>query len=105
MVCDYHEIESNSYRVWNPKTRLVVESRNVVIIETSLNLLPTARQLSPPQDLESPSYDFSYDTLDDKYVLHDDMLRDLQSYTSALDFGVDMPAGTVELLFNKPRPA
>ena len=44
-------------------------------------------------DLESPSYDFS----DDNYVLHDDMLQDVQNYTSALDFGVDT-ARTVELL-------
>ena len=54
-----------------------------------------ARRLSPQQDLESPSCDFSDDTLDDNYVSHDDMLRDVQNYTSALDFGVDTPAGTV----------
>ena len=94
MMCGFSETESNSYRIWNPKPRRVVESRNVVFIETPPNLLSTARQLSPQQDLESPSYDFS----DDNYVSHGDMLWDVQNYTSALDFGVDTPAGTVEFI-------
>ena len=81
-----------------PKTGRVVESRNGVFIETPSNLLPAARRLSPQQDLESPSCDFSDDTLDDSYVSHDDLLRDMQNYTSALDFGVDTPTGTVELV-------
>ena len=96
MVCGFSETESNSYRIWNPKTRRVVESRDVVFIETPPNLLPAARRLSPQQDLESPSYDYSDDTLYDNYVSHD--VRDLQNYTSALDFGFDTPAGTVGLL-------
>ena len=78
--------------------RRMMESRNGVFVETQLNLLPAARWLSPQQDLESPSYDFSDDTLDDNYVSHDDMLRDVQNYTSALDFDVNTPAGRVELL-------
>ena len=98
MVYGFSETESNSYRIWNPKTRRVVESRNVVFIATPPNLLPAARRLSPQQDLNSPSYDFSDDTLDDNYVSHDDMLRDVQNYTSTLGFGVDTPAGTVELI-------
>ena len=98
MVCGFSKTESNSYCIWNPKTRRVVESRNVVFIDTPSNLLPAARQLSPQQDLESPSYDFSDGTLDGTYVSHDDMLPDVQNYTSALDFGIDTPAGTVELL-------
>ena len=36
--------------------------------------------------------------LGDNYVSHEDMLQDVQNYTSDLDFGVDAPAGTVELL-------
>ena len=72
-----------------------MDSRNnVVFIETLPNLLPAARQLSPQQDLESPSFGFS----DDNCYSHDDMLPDMQNYASALDFGVDMLAGTVELL-------
>ena len=97
MVGGFSETESNSYRIWNPKTCRAVESRNVVTVEAPPNLLPEERRLSPQQDLESPSYDFSDDTLDDNYVSHDDMLRDVQNYTSTLDFGVDTPAGTVEL--------
>ena len=50
MVCGFSKIESNSYRIWNPKTRRVVESRNVVFIETPPNRLPAARRLSPQQD-------------------------------------------------------
>ena len=105
MVCRFSETKSNSYRIWNPNTLPVVESRDIVSIETPPNLLPTARRLSPQQDLESPSYEFnddthefSDDTLDNNYVSHDDMLRDVQNYSSALEFGVDIPAGTVELL-------
>ena len=45
----------------------------------------------------APLYDFSDDTLDGNYVSHDILLRDVQNYTSALDFVVDTSAGTVEL--------
>ena len=98
MVYGFSETESNSYRIWNPKTRRVVESKKAIFIETPPNLLSAARRLSPKQNVESLSPDFSDDMLDDSYVSHDDMLRDVQNYTSALDFGVDLPAGTVELL-------
>ena len=98
MVCGFSETESNFYRIWNPETRSVVESRNVVYIETPQNFLPTARRLSPQQDLELPPYGFSDNTHDDNYVSHDDMLWDVQNYTSTLDFGVDTLARTVELL-------
>ena len=59
MVCGFSETESNAYRIWNLITRRVVESRNVVSIKIPPNLLPAARRLSPQQDLESASYDFS----------------------------------------------
>ena len=98
MMCGLSETESNSYRIWNPKTHRVVENKNVVFIETQQNVLPATRRLSPQQGLESPSYDFSDDTLDDNYVSHNGMLRDMQNYTSALDFGVDTPAGTTKFL-------
>ena len=48
MVCGFGKTESNFYQIWDPKTRRVVESRNVVFIETSPNLLPATRRL-PPQ--------------------------------------------------------
>ena len=47
MVCGFSENESNSYRVWNPKTRRVVEDRNVVFIETPPHLIPQPSQPSP----------------------------------------------------------
>ena len=47
MVCGFRETESYSFRIWNPKTRRVMESMNVVFIETPPNLLPAARRLSP----------------------------------------------------------
>ena len=97
-MCGFSEIESNSYRIWNPKTRRVVESRNVVFIETPPNLFPATRRLLPQQDLESPSYEFSDNTLDDNYLSHDHILRDVHNYTTALGFDVDTPAGTVEFL-------
>ena len=98
MVCGFSEAASNSYRICNPKKRRVVERRNVVFIKTPPNMLPVARRLSPQQDLESPSYDIRDDTLDDNYVSHDNMLRDVKNSISTLDFSVDMPAGTLELL-------
>ena len=39
--------ESISYRAWNPKTRRVMENRNVTFIETPLHLLPPPSQFSP----------------------------------------------------------
>ena len=96
MVCGFSEIESNSYSIWNPKKRRVVKTRNVVFIETPPVLFPATKRLAPQQDLVSPSYNYSDDTFDNNYVSHDDMLRDV--HTSTLDFGVDMPAGTIELL-------
>ena len=53
-VCGYSE-ERKSYRVWNPMTHRVVESRNVTFIETPSRLLPPSLKLSPLQDLVLPS--------------------------------------------------
>ena len=78
--------------------RTTVENRNAIFIETPPNLLPATTRLSPQQNLDSPSYDFSDDTLDDNSVSRDDMLGNVPNYTSALNFGVDTSVGTVELL-------
>ena len=78
--------------------KTTVESRNDVFIETRPNLLRATTRLSPQQNLDSPLHDFSDDTLDDSYVSHNDMLRDVQNYTSPLNFGVDTSVGTAELL-------
>ena len=40
MLCGFSENEALSYRVWNPKTRRVVESKNVTFIETPSHLIP-----------------------------------------------------------------
>ena len=40
MLCGLSEDEALSYRIWNPKTRRVVESRNVTFIQTPPYLIP-----------------------------------------------------------------
>ena len=44
MVSGFSETRRNCYSIWNPKTRRVVESRNVVFIETLPNLLASHRR-------------------------------------------------------------
>ena len=98
MVCGFSETESNSHRIWNSNTRRVVESRNVVFIETPPNLLPATRRLSPQQNFESLSYDFSRDALDDNYVSYDNMLRDGAELHLLSEIRRRHACGTVELL-------
>ena len=90
-VCGYSE-ESKSYRVWNPKTHRVVESRNATFIETPPHLLPPPSKLSSLQDLVPPSWDIEDDTLDNDYISYDDLLRDVRDYTGVLDFTANAPA-------------
>ena len=97
MVCDFSENESNSYRVWNPKTRRVVEARNVVFIETAPHLIPQPSQPSPLHRLQSSSLKFTEDTLDDNYVSNEEMLQDVRDYTAALDFNIDILADRDDL--------
>ena len=85
MLCGFSEDEALSYRVWNPKTRSVVESRNVTFIETPPHLILQPIRLSPLQEL-SPS------ELVDHYAPTDDLLRDARDYTAVLDFNVNVPA-------------
>ena len=80
------ERESNSFRIWNPKTRRVVEIGNVIFIETPPYVLPPSRRLSPVQGLEAPTFDFSDSSLDDNYSSRNDMIQDSKDCTSALDF-------------------
>ena len=79
--------------MWNSRTRRLVENRNVVFIKTLPHLIPQPSQLSPLQGLQSPSLDFTEDTLDDNYVLSEEMLRDVRDYTAALDFSIDILVG------------
>ena len=97
MVCSFSENESNSYRVWNPKTRRVVEARNVVFIETPPHLIPQPSQPSSLHRLQSSSLKFTEDTLDDNYVSNEEMLQDVRDYTAALDFNIDILADRDDL--------
>ena len=91
MACGFSQSESNSFRIWNPKTRRVVENGNVVFIETPPHLLPPSRRLLPLQGLEAPTFDFSDNSLDDNYTSREDMIHDVQDCTSALDFDANDP--------------
>ena len=77
-MCGYSK-EKKSDRLWNPKTRLVVESRSVTFIET-----PPSK-LCPLQALVPPSWDIDDDTLDNDYISYNDLLRDVRDYTGVLD--------------------
>ena len=90
-VCGYSD-ESKSYRVWNPKTHRVVESRDVTFIKTPPHLLPPPSKLSPLQDLVPPSWDIDDDPLNNDYISYDDLLRDVRDYTGVLDVTANAPA-------------
>ena len=85
MLCGFIENEALSYRVWNPKPRRVVESRNVTFIETPPHLILQPTRLPPLREL-SPA------ELVDDYASTDDLLRDARGYTVDLDVNVNIPA-------------
>ena len=85
MLCGFSEDEPLSYRVWNPKTRRVVESRNVTFIETPSHFIPQPTRLSPLRELPPAE-------LVDAYASADDLLRDARDYTAVLYFNVNIPA-------------
>ena len=65
---------SESYRVYNPATRRILESRKLVFIETLSRLFPpplekTSKEINPPSN---GMIDHNYST-DDDFLLH---LRD-----------------------------
>ena len=74
-----------SYLVWNPKTRRVVESRNVTFIETPPHFIPQPTRPSPLRELPPAE-------LVDDYASTDDLLRDARDCTAVLDFNVNIPA-------------
>ena len=80
-----NEDEELSNRVWSPKPRRVVESRNVTFIETPPHLIPQSTRLSPLRELPPVE-------LVDDYASTDDLLRDARDYTAVLDFNVNIPA-------------
>ena len=85
MLCGFSEDEALSYLVWNPKTRRVVESRNVTFIETLPNIIPQPTRLSPLRELLPAE-------LVDDCASTDDLLRGARDYTAVLDFNVNIPA-------------
>ena len=99
IVYGFSETESNSYRVtwWREGTSFS---------STPPNLLFVARQLPPQQDLESPPYDFSDYTLDDNYVSHEEMLRDVQNAPLLwISASTHLPERYNFFCLNKPHPA
>ena len=85
MLCGFSEDESLFYRVWNPKPRRVVESRNVTFIVTPPHLIPQPIRFSPFRELPPAE-------LVDDYASTDDVLRDTRGYAVVLDFNVDIRA-------------
>ena len=85
ILCGFGEDESLSYRVWNPNTRRVVESKNVTFIVTPPHLIPQPIRLSPLQELPPAE-------LVDDYASTDDLRRDARSYALVLDFNLDIHA-------------
>ena len=75
--------------MYNPATRRIMESRNVVFIETPSRLSPppleeTSEQVNPPSN-----------GMDDhNYITDDDVLRDLCDYTSVLE---PLPGASAEV--------
>ena len=90
-VCSYSE-ESKSYRLWNPKTRRVVENRDVTFIETPSHLFFWPSKLSLWQDLVPPPWDPDEDTMGNDYISYDDLLPDVRDYTGVLDYTTNIPA-------------
>ena len=84
MLCGFSENGALSYRVWNPKTCRLLESRNVTFIEIPPNLILQPTQLSPLWELPPAK-------LVNDYASTDDLLRDARDYTAALDFNVNIP--------------
>ena len=85
MLCGFSEDEALSYRICNPNSRGVVESRNVTFFETPPHLTPRRTRLSPLREL-SPA------DLVDNYVSIGDLLWDARDYAAVLDFNVNIPA-------------
>lgn len=72
--------DSKSYRVYNPATRRILESRNVAFIETPARLFPPPLEESMQQIL-SPSNGMC----DHNYIAADEFLRGLRYYTTVLE--------------------
>ena len=65
--------------MYNPVTRCIMESRNVIFIETPSRLFP------PPLEETSKQVNSPSNGMDDHNITDDDFLRDLRDYTYVLD--------------------
>ena len=76
---------SKSNRKYNPVTRCIMESRNVIFIETPSRLLPPPSEGPQPlmQELP-PGDDPDRDNKGHNYITDDDFLFDLRNYTSVV---------------------
>ena len=81
---------SKSYRVYNPAIRCIIESRNVIFIETPSRLLPPPSegpqrlmQELPPGDDPDPNN--KSHNRGHNYITDDDFLLDLRNYTSVVN--------------------
>ena len=81
----FSEGEALSYRVCDPNTRSVVESRNMTFIKTPPYLIPQPTRLSPLRELPPTE-------LVEDYASTDELLRDARDYTTLLDFNINIPA-------------
>ena len=69
---------SKSYHVYNLATRRIVESRNVIFIETPSRLLPTPSYKTSPQLLR-------WEVDSHSYITDNNFLRDIRNLTSVLN--------------------
>ena len=69
-----------------PLYRLAPMESEPAEIETPLQLLPPSRRCSCYRDWKLQRFDFSDSSLDDNNTSREDMIQDMQDYTSALDF-------------------
>ena len=65
ILCGFSKKEALSYRIWNPNTRKVVESKNATFSETPPHLIPQPTHLSPLQELPFVKLDNDYASSDD----------------------------------------
>ena len=84
ILCGFSEDEAISYRVWNPNTCRVVESKNVTFIETLPHIFPQFTRLSLLRELPLAE-------LVDDYASTDNLLRDVRDYTAVLALNVNIP--------------
>ena len=74
---------SKSYRVYNPVTRCLMESRIIIFIKTPSRLLPPPSE-GPQRFMKElpPADDSGRDNKGHSYITDDDFLRDIRNYTS-----------------------